>query len=396
LTYDIKLLGYAASAMFFFMAIMLLLTLRQVVRVRGATQWLWSTIAVAVGIALNTSQELLPPFFGITLSNALLIAGSALAAAGTFAYRYQKPPPLRWVYLLFVALAALFVLLQPYLAARILVVAVVTGCICTWHAWMMLAGSKLRPHSSGVKHGRFALAHGVMVLGLLMIAAVFAIRAVDTWFALQNTQNSIPLGGPQRTALLFYSVGMAGRLLLLIGMMLLLIDELDFELRTLALRDPLTGLFNRRGLIDTAPSHALATCCLLMLDLDFFKAVNDDFGHDQGDRVIVLLARCGQTHLPANAVLARLGGEEFCALLPACDEPTAVALAERLRQSFAHDSEALSHGRQHTVSIGVSCAQQGNASNTLSALMARADQALYRAKRDGRNRVEVMGAAPQV
>jgi diguanylate cyclase (GGDEF)-like protein len=177
---------------------------------------------------------------------------------------------------------------------------------------------------------------------------------------------------------------------------LLLIDELDFELRTLALRDPLTGLFNRRGLIDAAPSHALTACCLLMLDLDFFKAVNDDFGHDQGDRVIVLLARCGQTHLPANAVLARLGGEEFCALLPACDEPTAVALAERLRQSFAHDSEALSHGRQHTVSIGVSCAQRGNASNALSALMARADQALYRAKRDGRNRVEVMGAAPQV
>lgn len=68
---DVKLLGYVAAALFFFMGIMLLLRLPQAGRVRGATMWLWSTLTVAVGIVLNTSQEIIPQFFGLVVSNAL-------------------------------------------------------------------------------------------------------------------------------------------------------------------------------------------------------------------------------------------------------------------------------------------------------------------------------------
>ena len=110
-------------------------------------------------------------------------------------------------------------------------------------------------------------------------------------------------------------------------------------------------------------------------------------GHDQGDRVIGLLARCAQANLPANAVLARLGGEEFCALLPQSDLAAAQASAETLRKAFNLETAALGHGRQHTVSIGVAAA--GEAQTSLRDLMERADRALYRAKRDGRNRVEL-------
>ena len=280
-----------------------------------------------------------------------------------------------------------FAYLGPHLAARILLVAVATSAICVWHAWTMLAGSKVRPNASGVKHKRFRLPHGIMVLGLLMMATIFGIRALDT---LVSMPSAIPLGGPTRTAFIFYAVGLAGRLLLLIGMVLVLIDELDHELRSLASRDSLTGLFNRRGFLDASSAQTLADCSLLMLDLDHFKAVNDDFGHDQGDHVIALLARCAQTVLPANAVLARLGGEEFCALLPQADTMVAMASAEALRQAFQRDTAALGHSRQHTVSIGTATAQPGP--TTLSKLMTRADQALYRAKRDGRNRVEMAGA----
>ena len=128
-----------------------------------------------------------------------------------------------------------------------------------------------------------------------------------------------------------------------------------------------------------------------MLDLDHFKAVNDDFGHDQGDRVIGLLARCAQANLPANAALARLGGVEFCALLPQSDLAGALASAETLRIAFNLETVALRHTREHTVSIGVAAADK--VPTTLKALMERADQALYRAKRDGRNRVEAVLAA---
>ena len=105
---DIKLLGYIAAALFFFMAIMLLLTLRQAVRVRGATYWVWSTVLVAVGVALNTAQESVPPLLGIVLANVLIIIGAAVAACGTFAYRYEKAPALRWLYLAAVLLMAAF------------------------------------------------------------------------------------------------------------------------------------------------------------------------------------------------------------------------------------------------------------------------------------------------
>ncbi len=384
---DIKLLGYVAAALFFFMAIMLLLTLRQAVRVRGATQWVWSTLTVAIGIGLNTSQEIVPPILGITLANVMIISGAALGACGTFAYRYQRLPSLRWLYVGVAALIVAFMYPELNLAARILLVAFATGVICVWHAWLMLAGSRVRPNAAGVKHARFRVPHGVMVLGLLMVATVFGIRAVDT---LVNMRSNIPLGGPTRTTFVFYAVGLAGRLILLIGMVLVLIDELGQQLRTLALRDSLTGLFNRRGLKDAASAQSLADCSLLMMDLDHFTAVNDDFGHYQGDHVISLLARCAQANLPANAVLARLGGEEFCALLPQANLAAATANAESLRAAFQRDSATLGHTRQHTVSIGVASAQ--SATTTLSQLMTRADQALYRAKRDGRNRVEIADA----
>lgn len=381
---DIKLLGYVAAVLFFSMAIMLLLTLRQAVRVRGATQWVWSTLTVAIGIGLNTSQEVVPPFLGIVVANVMIISGAALGAFGTFAYRYERMPSLRWLYGGAVLLTAAFAYLEQRLAARILLVAVTTGAICLWHAWLMLAGSKLRPNAAGVMHCRFRPPHGIMVLGLLMMVGVFAIRALDT---LLNMQSAIPMGGPTRTTFIFYSVGLAGRLCLLIGMVLVLIDELGHQLRTLALRDALTGLLNRHGLKDAASEKSLADCCLLMLDLDQFKAVNDDFGHDQGDLVIALLARCAQANLPTNAVLARLGGEEFCALLPQADIAAAAANAESLRAAFHRDSSTLGHTRQHTVSIGVASAS--STATTLSQLMTLADQALYRAKRDGRNRVQM-------
>lgn len=384
---DIRLLGYVASALFFFMAIMLLLTLRQAVRVRGATYWVWSTVTVAIGIALNTSQEMVPPFFGIVLANTLIITGAAVGASGTYAYRYEKTPALRWLYVAAALLLGAFVYLGPNLPARILLVAISTGGICVWHAWTMLAGSRLRPNSVGVKHKRFRLPHSVMVLGLLIMAGVFGIRAVDTLVSMSVAPGTIPPGGPTRTVFAFYAVGLAGRLLLLIGMVLVLIDELDHELRTLALRDSLTGLFNRRGLMDATAALPLADCSLLMLDLDHFKSVNDDFGHDQGDRVIALLARCAQANLPTNAVISRLGGEEFCALLPATDATAAHAFAEQLREAFHRESATLGHARQHTVSIGVVTADADKTS--LQQLVEQADRTLYMAKHNGRNRVEV-------
>ena len=161
-----------------------------------------------------------------------------------------------------------------------------------------------------------------------------------------------------------------------------------------SLMDPLTGVPNRRAFFErgtrllrrSAIDHRPIT--LLVCDLDRFKQINDTFGHETGDRI--LIAFCGVVTgvLRTNDLFSRLGGEEFACLLPRTSQPDAVAVAERIRSGFEATSVTI-QGRQvrATVSIGIAVARTEN--SKLTALLAEADQALYRAKERGRNRIEL-------
>lgn len=170
----------------------------------------------------------------------------------------------------------------------------------------------------------------------------------------------------------------------------------DF-LRNLALLDGLTGIANRRNFDQTLErewKRAIRTAqpiSLLMLDVDFFKLYNDNYGHAQGDECLRrLAASLGQvTTRPADLV-ARYGGEEFVCLLPETGGKGALTVAERLRQEIAglKIPHAYSAVAQHvTVSIGAATITP-NPTDQQEKLAAAADQALYRAKKGGRNRVE--------
>ena len=257
----IKLLGYIASALFLFMSIMLLLTMRQSGNMRGARPWLWSTVIAAFGIALNTSQESLPPFLSFVLGNTLIVVGAAVSALGTRDYRLHRPLP--WQPLAGLALAisliiAFHVYIIPSNAIRALVVAVPTALICLWHIGLLLAGSPVWPGARGVVQRRFRLPHAIMALGLLMVAGVFVARGAETAILLARGITELPPSGAPQTVFLVYSAGLCGRLLLLIGMVVVIFDELNNDLRALASRDTLTGLFNRRGFTEAAASLASA------------------------------------------------------------------------------------------------------------------------------------------
>lgn len=155
-------------------------------------------------------------------------------------------------------------------------------------------------------------------------------------------------------------------------------------LNTAALCDPLTGLANRRALEEV---KLPASYSLIELDLDHFKQINDSFGHDAGDRVLRQVARVLRESVREQDQTFRLGGEEFLVLLPEADEATALMVAERIRISM-HQLDlagAAPEGRL-TVSLGVS-AKSAQLSTGFSQLMELADQALYAAKGDGRDRV---------
>ena len=150
--------------------------------------------------------------------------------------------------------------------------------------------------------------------------------------------------------------------------------------------DPLTRLANRRA-FEEALERRPATQAVLMLDLDHFKRVNDQFGHDVGDQVLVEVAAVMQRALGRDAFCARLGGEEFCALLPltlVASDDALLGLAERVRCAVLDLRFPGYEELRPTVSIGV--ARRGPGELTVRNAITRADQALYAAKRDGRDR----------
>ena len=160
--------------------------------------------------------------------------------------------------------------------------------------------------------------------------------------------------------------------------------------------DPLTGLYNRRGLeqhveaLLTRPAGAPLTQSWVMLDLDFFKKVNDTHGHDAGDTLLRSVAQTLRNTARKGDILARTGGEEFVLLLPDCAAPAAMNLAERLRLCVASLGVTI-NGCSVRITVSLGVAQQAPGETWIAAL-ARADAALYLAKQEGRDRV--MLAAP--
>ncbi len=166
----------------------------------------------------------------------------------------------------------------------------------------------------------------------------------------------------------------------------------NHELERLATRDPLTGSFNRRtfferfeALFAHAVRHDEPLCCI-MTDIDHFKSVNDRYGHAVGDKVIKIVAEVLEVTTRGEDIVGRYGGEEFCVVLPGLNRQEALAVAERLRSEIYESSSArFTSGLRFTASLGV--AEINPTTPDPAELVNQADQALYKAKQTGRNKV---------
>lgn len=170
------------------------------------------------------------------------------------------------------------------------------------------------------------------------------------------------------------------------------------ELDVLASTDPLTGALNRRsffarGEVEFERARRYQRpLTMLVIDLDHFKAVNDTFGHDGGDAVLVALTESLSADLRASDLFGRIGGEEFVILLHETDVATAEALANRLRLDVS-GLAIPTHRGIATITISIGAAGSDTASTTIRSLFERADEALYTAKDRGRNQVVAAEAA---
>jgi two-component system, cell cycle response regulator len=162
----------------------------------------------------------------------------------------------------------------------------------------------------------------------------------------------------------------------------------------MAITDGLTGLYNRRymeshlgALVEQATARGKPLAAFV-LDIDYFKSVNDTYGHDAGDDVLREFSTRIKKSIRGIDLACRLGGEEFVIVMPETDMAVATIVAERLRRRIASEAFAIAQGTKHIeVTISIGLATLDTVEDTAATILKRADQALYRAKRDGRNRV---------
>ena len=219
---------------------------------------------------------------------------------------------------------------------------------------------------------------GAALVGVLLL---LGLRQVWAWPEPTEMQTA---GAANVAVMLIY---LGGSAFFSFGFLTLVTRRLLVRLHQASMHDALTGLFNRRAMNEALlrawlrHRRSRAPLAALVIDLDHFKRINDSAGHAAGDAVLVRVAGLLQAQLRAEDVLGRAGGEEFWLMLPGTPRAHALVLAERLRQRVAEAALGT------TCSVGLALAEPDDAD--AGQLIARADAALYRAKDQGRNRVEV-------
>ena len=275
-------------------------------------------------------------------------------------------------YLLWVLTHGYFLYVSPNIHARFMVSAS-GGAVLSLLGFIRIAN----------KVGQRNFADNCVAISLLFAVVVIVIHAA---------LNSSGLLGGESVVNSF--LAWMPSLMLGVGVFLLQSYSLDAfdQLQVQAQTDKLTGLYNRRG-FDKELANAIAlarryqrSLSLVMVDIDYFKPINDEYGHPFGDRVIQEFGRMLKTNSRDVDTVARIGGEEFVIVLPEIDSNSAMQFAERLREATKNMQIG---GVKISASFGVSGMEENDYSS--SALIRAADTALYRAKDGGRDRVE--GAA---
>lgn len=240
-------------------------------------------------------------------------------------------------------------------------------------------------------HGRRLTGRWVVIAGASLLCITMVVRTV---FMLGASDWDAQLNVPAQVQVATYFAVLAVLLLNSMGYVLMQMEHAIGQQHELASHDRLTGLYNRLALMELMDHHlALARrrrnpLALLMLDIDHFKIVNDQHGHLVGDEVLRQVAQRAQARLRGADLLARFGGEEFLALLPATTVEGARAVAEDIRRAVG-EQPIVVHGVSIpvTISIGVHAGIPTEGPTAAEAMIALSDQALYEAKHQGRNRV---------
>lgn len=368
----------AVTALFSVVCVVFALQLRheQPASARSMRAWAPGVALTFVAMVLMGRRGVWSEFLTSFVANLVLWGGLSLCTAGLYLFAERKPP-VRWLVASGVVIAVLtYVYVWPYpnYSFRLAVNATFIGLFA---AFAFCAGTEIKPRSPPV---------WILILCYAFLAVLCALRFILVVSGLDPTTSLLDQNWIQTTFLAGY--GMLN--LLGNGAFLTIVNASEREaLRRSAAYDPLSGALNRgavTAMLEREFKRAerrRSPLAVMLIDIDHFKQVNDNFGHAAGDRAIADFARLAMSQLRACDAFGRYGGEEFLAVLPETGVPAAANAAERLR---SHVSAALGDGPAYTISTGVATLMPGM---TWDMLIKAADIALYRAKAKGRNRVEI-------
>ena len=348
--------------------------------IRAPMLWGAAYITGAVGLAFVTSRGAAPDFVSIDLGNALVLLGYGLTWAGARIFGGRKVQP---IFVVFAPVVWLLACQLPAFATDVNLRVVVVSAMLA-----LLAAATAEEFWRG--RDEPLMSRWPVVIVLLAYAAALLARIPATYFAPILDDHSL-MSGVSFALLAF------GTLLFTVVLAFLLLnmtkERTELHHKIASLVDPLSGVANRRAFLSES-SRLFAQqavdrepLALLLFDLDHFKTINDRFGHAVGDQVLLAFAKTATDTLGGEAVFGRIGGEEFAAMLSVGDFGEAVAVADRVRRNFgAAAVRVIEDGLAPTVSVGVTLGLDAKAE--VEDLLVIADEALYRAKANGRNRVE--------
>lgn len=351
---------------------------------RASVHWGVAALSVAVALALILKRRELDPWLGFFLANVLITITFLILRRGLQVFARQRPRDAEQVAVLALVSAVIggSVLRDapPFVTATMVSLAV---------AWTLgRAAWEVRQHLSEEFGAGTALTCAAPLAG---VAALFGVRGMLAPFFRQEVGQSLAVDSSFNTSVVFIFLALG--LIINATLVSVVVVRLVRRLEHSSDHDPLTGLLNRRGMgrileRESARHERFGQgYALLLLDIDHFKSVNDRYGHAAGDAVLAGVAEALRQASREVDRIGRVGGEEFCVLLPSTDLAGAEQVARRMLESVrALRVHWAAHELAVTVSIGVGVA--GARQDTLVDVQRRVDRALYSAKDLGRNRIE--------
>ncbi len=353
---------------------------------RGFGQWVASLGLLALSLAGISWADLVPSWFAEMLINAASISSMLLAAWGAHRYLRRKPLDTWTVGFYVFGLMAVFVVQYTGPAVvRAGLGGIVMGALALRAAWLFV-----HPAVPGMRMA-------ARLTSLLLIT-----MAIERFWRASYFMSHVEGGmimDAQMAALINHSFNAAFITLWAVAMLSVNVSRVEMELRRsraelreLANKDPLTGLLNRRVFMDITRREVAKfrryelPLSLIIIDLDHFKAVNDNFGHQTGDEVLTQTADILMSSTRETDVVARLGGEEFAILLIQTPMEQAVDTAHRIRKTI-HKNLMIGEGKHHSVTASLGVGQLHTDDEPFERFFARVDSAMYDAKHAGRNQV---------